>query len=77
MILKNFRYKKNEYFIFCIKKKKKKKKQLYFVVYFVLHLTELKKRIVYQNMVPPLIMRLIMRYFDSEKKNILIQKTNL
>lgn len=74
MILKNFRYKKNEYFIFCIKKKKKK--ELYFVVYFVLHLTELKrKRIVYQNMMPPLIMRLIMRYFDSE--NILIQKTNL
>lgn len=72
MILKNFKYKKNEYFIFCIKKKKK---QLYFVVYFVLHLTELKKRIVYQNMMPSLIMRLIMRYFDSE--NILIQKTNL
>lgn len=41
MILKNFRYKKNEYFIFCIKKKKK---ELYFVVYFVLHLTELKKK---------------------------------
>lgn len=74
MILKNFRYKKNEYFIFCIKKKKKKGIVFCGVFCFTFNRIE-KKRIVYQNMMPPLIMRLIMRYFDSE--NILIQKTNL
>lgn len=46
MILKNFRYKKNEYFIFCIKKKKKEKAIVFCGVFcFTFNRIEKKNRV--------------------------------
>lgn len=44
MILKNFRYKKNEYFIFCIKKKKKKEKAIVFCGVFCFTFNRIEKK---------------------------------
>lgn len=53
MILKNFRYKKNEYFIFCIKKKKKKGIVFCGVFCFTFNRIEKKKNRVSEYDAPP------------------------